>query len=244
MPWYYTNAGQQTGPVSHDDFQQLLKSGAIQPATLVWREGMVDWQPWSAIGGATALTCEVCKLSFPPDAVIQLGGTTVCAGCKPLYLQHAREGIPLPDAKNSAGSQRWAGFWIRGLASFIDVLLLEVVSIGTHMAAGYSFLQTLGLADFDWDARAWFTLGVDFFIDIAYQTVLVARFGGTIGKLICRVRVTTQEGNRPSYAHALARALAKWVSLLPCGIGFLLAAFDSQKRALHDRICGTRVVRI
>jgi uncharacterized RDD family membrane protein YckC len=26
-------------------------------------------------------------------------------------------------------------------------------------------------------------------------------------------------------------------------IGYLMAAFDDQKRALHDRICDTRVVR-
>jgi uncharacterized RDD family membrane protein YckC len=26
-------------------------------------------------------------------------------------------------------------------------------------------------------------------------------------------------------------------------IGYIMAAFDSQKRALHDRICDTRVIR-
>jgi uncharacterized RDD family membrane protein YckC len=26
-------------------------------------------------------------------------------------------------------------------------------------------------------------------------------------------------------------------------IGFLMAAFDAQKRSLHDRICDTRVIR-
>jgi uncharacterized RDD family membrane protein YckC len=26
-------------------------------------------------------------------------------------------------------------------------------------------------------------------------------------------------------------------------IGFIIAAFDPEKRALHDHICGTRVIR-
>jgi uncharacterized RDD family membrane protein YckC len=240
MPWFYANAGQQLGPIADADFEQLVQRGAIQPATLVWRAGMADWQPYSTISGAAALSCDLCKQTFPADGVIHLGETTVCAACKPLYLQRAREGLTLPDAPH----WRWAGFWIRGLASFIDLLLLEAVSIGTHMAMGYTFLQSLGVADFDWDTRAWILLGVDLFIDTAYQTVLVARFGGTVGKLICRVRVMTPGGSRLTYMHSFARALAKWVSVIPCGIGFVLAAFDSQKRTLHDRICGTRVVRI
>lgn len=237
MPWFYANAGQRIGPVTDADFERLVQSGGIQPNTLIWRSGMPDWQPYSIISGMAA-QCDVCKQTFPADAVIRLGETTVCAACKPVYLQHAREGIALP------GLPHWAGFWIRALASFIDLLLLEVASVSIHMTMGYTFLQSLGVADFDWDTRAWILLGVDLFIDILYQTILVTRFGGTVGKLICRIRVTTPDGHRLTYMHSLARAFAKWVSVLPCGIGFVLAAFDSQKRALHDRICGTRVVRI
>ncbi len=60
-----------------------------------------------------------------------------------------------------------------------------------------------------------------------------------------------------SYKRALRRNLASYLSLLafvvslpdtimlyllPCLGGLVMAAFDSQKRALHDRICGTRVI--
>lgn len=79
-------------------------------------------------------------------------------------------------------------------------------------------------------------------MDITYQTIFVARFGGTVGKLICRIRVIRVDGQRLSFRHALARAAATYVSLLPCGIGLIMAAFDSEKRTLHDRICGTRVI--
>jgi hypothetical protein len=29
---------------------------------------------------------------------------------------------------------------------------------------------------------------------------------------------------------------------LACSIGFIMAGFDDEKRALHDRMCDTRVV--
>ena len=36
---------------------------------------------------------------------------------------------------------------------------------------------------------------------------------------------------------------AEMLSGMILGIGYLMAAFDDEKRALHDRICDTRVVR-
>jgi hypothetical protein len=33
------------------------------------------------------------------------------------------------------------------------------------------------------------------------------------------------------------------LSFLTLYIGFIMAAFDIEKRALHDRICSTRVIR-
>jgi uncharacterized RDD family membrane protein YckC len=33
-----------------------------------------------------------------------------------------------------------------------------------------------------------------------------------------------------------------WISAFILMIGYIMAAFDSEKRALHDRICETRVI--
>ena len=41
---------------------------------------------------------------------------------------------------------------------------------------------------------------------------------------------------------AVKRYFAQWVSALILMIGYFMAAIDEQKRALHDRICDTRVV--
>ena len=34
------------------------------------------------------------------------------------------------------------------------------------------------------------------------------------------------------------------LSIVMLGIGYLIAAFDDQKRTLHDHICDTRVIRL
>ena len=39
------------------------------------------------------------------------------------------------------------------------------------------------------------------------------------------------------------RFLAEIVSALIFYIGYIMIAFDDQKRALHDRLCNTRVIR-
>jgi uncharacterized RDD family membrane protein YckC len=61
--------------------------------------------------------------------------------------------------------------------------------------------------------------------------------------MACKLRIVTAQGEKLSYIHALARCISKLISLFTCLIGFIIAAFDAEKRALHDRICGTRVLR-
>jgi hypothetical protein len=35
---------------------------------------------------------------------------------------------------------------------------------------------------------------------------------------------------------------AELVNQFTCAIGYIIAGFDSEKRALHDHICSTRVI--
>src|SRR5262245_39945049 len=43
--WYYTIQGQQMGPVSTTELQQLAAQRRLQPSDLVWKEGMAKWVP-------------------------------------------------------------------------------------------------------------------------------------------------------------------------------------------------------
>ncbi|WP_417376755.1 DUF4339 domain-containing protein [Gimesia maris] len=49
--WYFSNNGDQLGPVPADQMQALVLSGEISSTTLVWREGMAQWEPAEKVDG-------------------------------------------------------------------------------------------------------------------------------------------------------------------------------------------------
>jgi uncharacterized RDD family membrane protein YckC len=75
--------------------------------------------------------------------------------------------------------------------------------------------------------------------------VVIANLSGrTLGKWIAGLRIERRDGEPLSIRRALLRHLVGYpLTLLTFGLGFLLAAFDPQGRALHDRLAGTVVVR-
>jgi hypothetical protein len=104
MAWYYVANNERKGPVEQAEFDQLIQQGAITPTTLVWREGMAEWQPREAVvnavsappppsGAVPGVVCSQCGRIFQPDEVIRLGGGYVCAACKPIATQKLREGV-------------------------------------------------------------------------------------------------------------------------------------------------------
>ncbi len=101
MPWYYAENGQQQGPLTDEQFQSLAQAGTIRAETLVWRDGMAEWQPYQRVvpssGTPPAATpggvvCSECGNSFAPDQVIRIGERNVCAACKPVFVQRMTEG--------------------------------------------------------------------------------------------------------------------------------------------------------
>jgi hypothetical protein len=38
--------------------------------------------------------CELCKAEFETDKMVELGNRFVCLDCKPLFVQHLKEGVP------------------------------------------------------------------------------------------------------------------------------------------------------
>jgi uncharacterized RDD family membrane protein YckC len=52
MTWYYVNDGEPAGPISDEQLLSKLQAGEVLPTTLVWRTGMAEWQPASAVAPA------------------------------------------------------------------------------------------------------------------------------------------------------------------------------------------------
>jgi uncharacterized RDD family membrane protein YckC len=85
-------------------------------------------------------------------------------------------------------------------------------------------------------------------LDGGYVTAFVAAGGQTIGKMAAGIRVVPADpaspnGDRVTFGHAVVRAAAFFLCLLPLGLGLLPALFGREHRGLHDRLADTRVVK-
>ena len=186
--------------------------------------------------------CSQCGRSFPKDQVLEFEGQAICGACKPLFIQRMREGVGLSRMLN------YAGFWIRFVAKLIDGIILAIVQwviiipmslmTGASMAPGpgempsSGFFMAMGLQQF-----------ISIVIPACYTTFFIGKFRATPGKMACKLQVVMPDGGHVSYMRALGRNFAEWISALILLIGYIMAGFDSEKRALHDRICSTRVVK-
>ena len=67
MTWYYATGGQQIGPITDADLEQLVHAGTVTSETLVWHEGLTDWQPYgSTHAGAPAAATTGAALDLRP----------------------------------------------------------------------------------------------------------------------------------------------------------------------------------
>jgi uncharacterized RDD family membrane protein YckC len=255
MQWYYAVRKEQVGPVTDEEFQALVNEGKITSKTLVWNPNMANWDEYGrvmagaagvaaaagAIGAPGKSFCSECGRAFSQDEMIQYGNSWVCAGCKPIFVQKLKEGMTV------SGAMEYAGFWIRFGAKFIDGLILLAINmfinIPAHLLmAGFSSEQSPA------DIAIFFIIQMTLVvlqtsIGVAYATWFVGKFAATPGKMACGIKVVTSEGGKVSYWRAFGRSFAEMLSYMILLIGYIMAAFDEQKRTLHDRICDTRVIR-
>lgn len=80
-----------------------------------------------------------------------------------------------------------------------------------------------------------------------YAVLFTAAVGQTIGKMLAGIRVVPDAvdgaSTRLSLGTAFVREAACLMSLVPVGLGFFLAFMRADRRALHDTLASTRVVR-
>jgi uncharacterized RDD family membrane protein YckC len=134
-----------------------------------------------------------------------------------------------------------AGFWIRLVAFLIDLILLN----GVEFLVLYAISRALNLSPFVEqlvDVPLW--LGAYGYYYLFYQV----KHQATLGKRWMGLKVVRSEqdkGDQPiSRAQALGRLFGYLGSLLILGCGYLMVLFHPEKKALHDLLSRTRVVRV
>ena len=134
-----------------------------------------------------------------------------------------------------------AGFWRRGAALGVDAMWL-FCAIGTLSWLLVGVPLPVGPGE---PARLLVAQTLYKLVPAAVMVVGWARWGTTPGKLLLELQVVdARSGRRPGWIQSLIRVLGYMVSLLTLGLGFVWAAFDRNGQALHDRLAGTRVVRV
>ena len=77
----------------------------------------------------------------------------------------------------------------------------------------------------------------------AYFVFCWARTGQTLPMKTWRIRIVTVEGGSLSIGRAFKRYLLAIPGVLS-GVSLLWAPFDRERQFLHDRLTGTRIVRV
>jgi len=197
--------------------------------------------------GPGTLYCAECGRPTAADDLARFGDLLICPVCKDSYAQKLREGVA------PATPFEFGGFWVRFAAVLIDGIILMVA--GTIVQ--YAFLgnvtqrmqppapgtpPSVFLSAFvGFMALAW---GLNTFVSGMYESLFIGYLGATPGKMALSLKVVRPDGSPIGLGRSVGRYFAKMLSGLILGIGYLMAAFDSEKRALHDQICDTRVIRV
>jgi uncharacterized RDD family membrane protein YckC len=136
----------------------------------------------------------------------------------------------------------YAGFWLRFVAYFIDAVIVNIAAYilgaigglalgfgaaGTGNQAAQTTAGLIGLV------LAW--------LYFAFQES--SAVSATLGKRALGLRVLRSDGMRLSFGRATGRFFAKFLSGAILLIGYIMAGFTDRKRALHDMIADTVVIK-
>jgi uncharacterized RDD family membrane protein YckC len=147
-----------------------------------------------------------------------------------------------------------AGFWRRAVALGIDLGLIALVvylvlKIGIG-ALDLSALPRSGLRGIDYLVYLLLNhfsqlspiLLLVLFASGGYFFLFQAIFATTPGKRALNLRIVDGRGHRIGPVRALWRTVGYGISVSFFMMGFLWAAFDLERRSLHDVLCGTYVI--
>lgn len=155
-----------------------------------------------------------------------------CSNCGATFVANATE----------LATHNYAGFWIRVVATFIDgfiVFMLQFV-LGFLLAiAGVAAGNSGG------EEISWLVMLFGYVLSFAYYIIFTGHCGQTPGKMALRIKVIRCDGSAISYRRAAFReVVAKFISGIILGIGYLMVAFDDRKQGLHDRMADTYVIKL
>lgn len=252
MQWYYAIDDQRLGPVSHAELERLIDKGSVIGRSLVWRKGMDQWETLDAVKIREPELFSPVPPPLPPS-VAEAGPAE---SAEPERVRR----VPTlePEAADAAVPEvlLYAGFWRRFGAHLADLAIWWFVwQIFTGIVGTVWFPEAMAIAQKGPSHQAKpeelipllqlfaASVGVGVVWALIYDLMFIPKLGATPGKLLFGLRVVTAGGKPIGALKVAGRCLCKGVAGLPtlC-LGYLIVAFDEQKRGLHDHFSGTRIV--
>jgi len=171
-----------------------------------------------------------------------------CQVCGTAAQAHSMVPPPISmSGENLMRHARYAGFWFRALALFIDTIFSTVIAFIVLFPIAFMLfasvadsatskeLETMG--EFMGNVMRWI-------ITWLYFTLFESsKWQATPGKKLLGLRVTNLNGERIGFGKANGRYWSQIISVLILFVGYIMAAFTEKKQALHDMIAGTLVVK-
>ena len=155
-----------------------------------------------------------------------------------------------PQQPITATAAPYAGLGARFLAHIVDGILLSVVLVICLLIIGVLiFLTSGGMNAGGQPSPAAMLLGLLFY-PLYFGTVIgymayfeSSKFQATPGKMLLKIKVVNQDGQRLSFLNSLGRnAFKLFIGGPICMIGYIMAFFNDNKQALHDTVASTFVI--
>ncbi len=146
----------------------------------------------------------------------------------------------IPRVRRSVESEyEPAGFWIRGGAMFLDGLTIKIFFLPLEILN--QFLVRLN----DAKIAMVISMGITYVLYFAITAWFVSKKGGLPGKMLLGLKIVDVEtGLFLSPGKAILReSLGKLLSAITLTIGYIMAGVRMDKRALHDFVASSRVMR-
>ncbi|MFZ5768606.1 MAG: RDD family protein [Bacillota bacterium] len=136
---------------------------------------------------------------------------------------------------------QYASFWRRFAAALIDSLVVKAGAFVLGSVVGAACFSA-GMTEEGASAAA-FVLGILF--SLAYSVLFTGLVGQTPGKMAVGIKVVLADGRVPGTGRAFLReVVGKFLSALVLCIGYFWMLWDSERQCWHDKLVGTRVVRV
>lgn len=197
----------------------------------------------SVANAPPSITCPRCLHPNRPDS-------SFCFSCgfqlAPEQYSQTDEGTLQAFAMGSPGS-----FWLRAVAFIVDTLVIVVPLVILWAMFGLPLPESSGtLSEQISEQLTNPSPGMErlqiliLVANLIYDTALITIWATTVGKRAFGLYVVRTDGSRVGPGRALARHLLTAVSAnLTFGFIFLVVAFRSDRRGVHDLICDTVVIR-